>query len=488
MPTPPNSKLPRYALAAILALGAALRLSALSQESLWADEFYTLLCARAPGFVGAASISMDHGHLPPYFMLMHAVVRAFGESDAMLRLPSALVGALAPLFLYLAAASFFPGRPRLALWAALFMALSPMALWYAQEARPYSLVLTLEAFALWLFARGLREGPDGAAPPSLYWLGAGAFTTLLAMMTHLFASFFWAGCAAALIWLFWRRPKDRLRLLLPLSVMPAGIFPVIHAALGFSRRTHLDFLPERYDISLLQSVFMAQTLGPHWSPLAPSPRSLAIAFGAAVVAIGCWSLRGERRASPAAAFIGFGFAFTLAAPVFISFVVPIVYHGQRYLIVALPFTVLLLALAADGPGRRGRWGAALAVALLALQASYLFNYYAHRQKHTWDLAAEHIASRAGVETAVYVLQPRSAGLLDRYLDPPRTVHGLDLNPVALAEAIAIERRPIYFVSYIDPRPYLTMAGAPEPEEVGLMETHQPGQELWIVRLPTPDRK
>jgi 4-amino-4-deoxy-L-arabinose transferase-like glycosyltransferase len=136
-PSAPVSAVPREtrALAAVVLLGAALRVFHLGYQSLWVDELLTLEVATPkPGYpIGQLLVHNIHGPLHAFVVFLF---RALGESDAWLRLPSALAGtaAIPLLFLWL--------RPRLgaraALWGALLLALNPLHVHYSQELRNYA--------------------------------------------------------------------------------------------------------------------------------------------------------------------------------------------------------------------------------------------------------------------------------------------------------------------------------------------------------------
>ncbi|MDD5255346.1 MAG: glycosyltransferase family 39 protein [Candidatus Omnitrophica bacterium] len=163
------------ALFSIFVLACALRLGGLISRPLWTDEFYTFfqstghgreinLLLRSlekdaePRFLRAkefkAFLRCDPGktahdvsaglletdvHPPFYFWIMHYWLKAFGCDAASARLFSFFCGILAvALFYRLGKMLFGEGA---GIWCALFAAVSPFAVRYAQEARSYSLVL-----------------------------------------------------------------------------------------------------------------------------------------------------------------------------------------------------------------------------------------------------------------------------------------------------------------------------------------------------------
>ena len=125
------------ALAVLLVVGgAALRIYRSTALSLWLDEGFTVLFARLPwdsvlGLHGA----YDALRPPLYYALVKGVSLLLPEVVAG-RYLSVFAGTATLAVLYLLVVRI-AGRPA-ALVACLVMAVSPLAVWYSQEARPYA--------------------------------------------------------------------------------------------------------------------------------------------------------------------------------------------------------------------------------------------------------------------------------------------------------------------------------------------------------------
>jgi uncharacterized membrane protein len=134
----------------ILLLGAFLRFYALDAKSIWFDEGYTFIDS-THSLVDIIDERVHSFDLPPLlFILVHFSLRLFGESDFALRLPSAMMSVLALAVLGWAGIRLL-GLPT-GLLALFLFALSPMGIHYAQEARPYSLLIffsLISVVALW---------------------------------------------------------------------------------------------------------------------------------------------------------------------------------------------------------------------------------------------------------------------------------------------------------------------------------------------------
>ena len=151
----------------LLAVATALRLYRLGQDSLWVDEYASLLVAKLPlAAIPAGALRGDAFEPSLYFLLLHFVIGILGESEEALRLLSALAGAVTvPLALVLFRA-LGASTGAAALGAAL-LAISPLHLWYSQEARPYALLLCLGLGSLVCLLRALRTGGRLACSVSL---------------------------------------------------------------------------------------------------------------------------------------------------------------------------------------------------------------------------------------------------------------------------------------------------------------------------------
>src|SRR5262245_255326 len=134
------------ALAAVLALSLALRLHELGDRSLWLDEGISLWLARRPWDDLLPTLATHDESPPLYFALLH-LWRAGGENEAALRLPSVLAGVLA-VALGAALGTALGGRGA-GLLAALFLAVSPVQVHHAQEARMYAQVSALTLAVTW---------------------------------------------------------------------------------------------------------------------------------------------------------------------------------------------------------------------------------------------------------------------------------------------------------------------------------------------------
>jgi len=184
-----------------LALG--LRLYRLDAQSLWYDEGFSVYLARMDLSEITHRTAADI-QPPLYYYLLHGWIDLLGDGEAALRGLSVLFGVLTVPLLYAVAWQLF--RSRLAgLLAALFLTISPLHIWYGQEARMYTLLTLLcllSSYLLLLIVTRARQdlaAPDsqaseGPPPAGLDWVSAAlwaAYTlvSIVALYTHYFALF-----------------------------------------------------------------------------------------------------------------------------------------------------------------------------------------------------------------------------------------------------------------------------------------------------------
>src|SRR5690349_22955471 len=132
-------------LAAVVAAGVGLRLYDLGAKSLWLDEAFSVWMGAQPLAEAWRYVVQLDQHPPLYYTLLHLWM-AFGDSEAVVRGLSALWGALTLPVIYLAGARV--GGRALGLLAALLLALAPLHISFAQDARMYTMLTFNASMAL----------------------------------------------------------------------------------------------------------------------------------------------------------------------------------------------------------------------------------------------------------------------------------------------------------------------------------------------------
>jgi mannosyltransferase len=171
---------PAQAVVALTALAAVVRFATLDAQGFWLDEAATVHLVRMDLGGMLDRLSESESTPPLYYLLAWLWAKVFGSGEVGIRMLSALIGTAFVPAAYAAAAELCSRRVGIAVAA--LAAVSPVLVWYSQEARAYALLALLTAVALWAFARVL-ERPSGRS------LAAWAAASALALATHYFAAF-----------------------------------------------------------------------------------------------------------------------------------------------------------------------------------------------------------------------------------------------------------------------------------------------------------
>lgn len=134
-------------LAAIVVVGAAVRLYGLGRDGLWLDETQTMTFAR----MTLPDLWRELHHdvqAPLFFVLVGPVVDVLGPSELGVRLLPCLIGVATIPFVYVVARRIGPPQSHAAPICAALLALSPMHIAYSREARGYTLLMLLSCAVL----------------------------------------------------------------------------------------------------------------------------------------------------------------------------------------------------------------------------------------------------------------------------------------------------------------------------------------------------
>lgn len=162
---------------AIIIVTTVLRFTVGASQPLWIDEAWTGMVIRQPTFGLFLHQTFSDTNAPLYYFVAAALGLVTGYSDAAMRFPAALFGALTPL---IALRMPLPGpRAVRLLWTVLVACWIP-GIWYSQDARCYTLLVLFATLNVPLFCR-LMEAPSRTR--FAQWAGAAA----LMILTHYYA-------------------------------------------------------------------------------------------------------------------------------------------------------------------------------------------------------------------------------------------------------------------------------------------------------------
>ncbi len=411
----------RYSPAVLAVLGLVLlsfllRTHRLDAHSLWGDEIWSYHHTSHDS-IGAVleSVREDGVHPPLYYLILHPWMAIAGQSEYALRYPSALLGTLGVVAIYVLGRRL--GGTGVGLIAAALHALSPIHVYYSQEARMYSLVVLSVVLSSDFFWRLLRSG---AAWPWRSWVGY-VICSALAVNVHLFAVPVLA--AHAFVWvvqLLWKRsggwtPAVRCataQLVTALLFVPWLVF-VWDRTMQLS--AHLPRMSVELGLILPRCLSDFSAGVPVLTGDAVDlARPALIPYLVLIVLAFAWPRR-----RGVAAFLGSCIASVVVGVYYISF--PTLPGWTRFFLAASPFYHLLLALGAGGMGRLGqavprRWGrigrallpGLMILPLLVVRTGLIRDYYTDPLYARWDYRGQMATIVQDLEEgAAVVLQGRS---------------------------------------------------------------------------------
>ena len=411
------------AVGAITLLALGLRL-AIFDQSFFGDELFTYEIATRPDLHAVlAGVRSDLEITPPLFFVVAWVFQKLGDPFILLRLPSLIAGvAMVPLVYLLGLQTV--GR-RAALVATGMFALSPMAIFYATEARSYVLMTFLVVLSTLALLRGLDTDDRR-------WWAALAVLDAAAMYSHYTALFVLATQAA---WALWTHPERRRSLLLAHGAAVLLYLPWLPFLLedqDAPAQTIIGFLdPFRFSSAVGHLVRLAD--GAPFSPLTDLPGTLALVLLGAAAATGlgglAWRARraGVRAIPPRVVLV---VLLALAAPAWAAFYSAVSddLFVPRNLISSLPALVLAFAaLLTSLP----RWLAVptLVAGFAALAIGAALELQDENQRPAFEEAAAFVEARARpgdvvLDQAIFVPPPGLA--LRVHLDPGLRVYSADI--------------------------------------------------------------
>jgi len=213
---------------AITGVAAILRFYELGRRDFWFDESCTYIYISKlwhwpEGWRGLLRESTNL----PYYQLLWAWSKVFGDSQAALRAMSALVGALTiPVLATIA----YQIRGRIAaIVCAILAATNPIHIHYSREARAYALWMLTLSLATWLLIEAARR-------KSWNWWIAFGLATFFNLHLH-YWTFFWIPASAAILFLSDARRVTMKRWLVTMcgtlvAFIPYVVLAVIPAARG----------------------------------------------------------------------------------------------------------------------------------------------------------------------------------------------------------------------------------------------------------------
>jgi 4-amino-4-deoxy-L-arabinose transferase-like glycosyltransferase len=432
----PKHKIYRWPLVVLLLVAFALRVFQLASQSLWYDEGVTAYVTRQPLAELTAWTANDIQ--PPLFYYSLALWgQLVGWSEFALRFPSVMWGVVVVALLW-AMTSVWARNPAPVLAAAI-AAVSPLLVYYSQEARMYSMLIALGVTCGWLISVALTR-----APSARLWFAYTFFATL-AVYTHYFAFF----------------------LLLALGIAYLVLFHALHS--GVKRAPLFGFVLSQLALLVLYIPWMgvmATRLGAdssYWQgefKVGEALRHAAISFIAGetilerqavwlalagalltiVVAALAWRRTPQLR--PALTFGLLWFIIPVIGVVTLATFAP--KFNARYVLISAPGLILLWSVSIctlltplsrqASPARRGRlWAYALLLCIMASSAVANFNWFFNNAfaKAQWRQMVEFLRPRLAPDEGVILVSGHAWPVWDYYAPdlPALRLPGIDVLDV-----------------------------------------------------------
>lgn len=463
-------------LTGILSLAAFLRFYRLGYKSLWYDEAWSITLAMKGLSQGYRELA-GQIYPPLYQLLLRFWVLSFGHTEAAARSLSAILGLASVAAVYWLARRI--ANHRVALIAALLLAVSPFQIEYSQEARGYSLLLFLTLLSFGSLLRWMEKGSIWSAAVHL-------LSTALSFYTHPYA--FLLPLAQGGIWLMhlWERREQARRLVtswliffsLPLAAF-VPMMPIFYReAAGVSR----DFWipkPSGDDIWMTIKTFAGQD---RW----------ALASLGLVTVIGLASLLAYegRERFRAKLYLAWWWLPLLAAFSFSNLAFSV--YQAKYLIFA---AVPLYLIAAEGIAElQPRSLRLIALALiLAAHVQPLTDYYRRPKMEEWRGLSQFLKERSGRNDLVLIYEENEYDDLWRplsYYGGVDTTRLMTIDDVADIKKLRARGRNIWLI--------ITHVG--EPDSVAKIEKRLalryrleeaksfPGISLQRYKIPGPSSR
>jgi 4-amino-4-deoxy-L-arabinose transferase-like glycosyltransferase len=201
----------------IIGVGAWLRLTGLSRQSLWFDEIDVVVRADRPMDQVLRTFVREGENGPLYNLLLAIWVRMAGISETAVRFPSAVAGVLAIPLIYLLARRVV--GPVAGLFSAGLLAISPYHVWYSQEAKMYSLVVLLALASTLALAEALERNR------ARWWVGWVVITSLMFYM-HVTSVLVFAAQVGYLLLAHRRWPGRGRAMLLAVAALTLPYVPI----------------------------------------------------------------------------------------------------------------------------------------------------------------------------------------------------------------------------------------------------------------------
>lgn len=412
----------------ILLTAGYLRFYHIGEENFWLDEIATIKRAQTP-LITRTLMTLDAPGVS-HFIYDFIIIKAwsvYGTNEGYIRSFSAIISILSVFLMYRVSRLYF--NRRVALMSAFFMALSSYMIYYAQEARAYSLQVMFLLLMVYFFERALNSPTR-----KKYWL-LYSLVTILGIYIQVFTLFSWVSLNlyAFLRIRLWKEEIPLKSWIYAQAGIAAAISPYLIYLMIPDARETLDWIPNP-NFATVQSTFKFYIVGMahHLLPaiwIKESYWFVLLLSGLCLTEIKAWKpiprLGIIKDKGILLGWVMFLVPFALF--IIVSQVKPI-FLPNRYLIICLPFFYLLWA-AGIGKLRYTpiQFAAFLMVAFI-LMAGLRWHYH-WPYKIKWSNVAQIIHQERKPYDKVWIYPKFWGGGIDYYLKDPIPIYKIkeDIN-------------------------------------------------------------
>lgn len=384
----------------VMAIGLFFRFYRLGWQELWYDELFSTVSALEPTLEGLFSNWLTgDGNPPGYNVFLWAWLKLFPATETFARLPSAMAGSAALTIFYLWGRKFL-SRQAVLIGTILF-SLSYGAIYYAQEARGYGLLMLMATIATFLLLELIRHFPDKKIfRKYLMWY----FLSLLAMSyVHYFGILYGIILTSCLGMVCIYRRKNMVPLVIGCLAWVIGYLPALPNLLLLLSIDNAQWPVYGLDVmaSYLRQLFFTRH--------AVSRSVTVIIIAGLLIVMGLKLFRRIKRDrfktlfQPEKDVLYYLFALSMVA----LLLLPVLIRGvdYRHFLVFFPLHFLVSGkILAAFPIRKFAYGSIYAILFLSMLAFgfQMRNYYqVHKQQ--WGTSAKYVLERYHPRAAVVVL-------------------------------------------------------------------------------------
>ncbi|HEX2910354.1 MAG TPA: glycosyltransferase family 39 protein [Chloroflexia bacterium] len=364
-------------LVGFLVLGLASRLFAITAQSIWLDEAYSVFTVKYDlGFIWNFTVNYDQ-HPPLYYVLLHSWVQVFGDGLMAVRMLSVVFAVPSIWFIYLVAGRLFDrntGRV-----AAFILALSPFHIWYSQETRMYSMVVFFVLLSAYFLVCAMQEN-------RIWQYCAFSFFTIIAIYSDYSAFYYLVGSGLFSLYFIWQKPRRFLPMFISYLVVGLAYIPWIPVFLHQFSQVYSGFWISPPTFSTVWDTFLS------FSSLDSPNRFVNTII---VVILLAWVFVIPDKRNPEKRNAYFFLVIFLLAPILVSLVFSLrqpIYLTRTVISAAVPFYILL-ARAIVG-FKSIRLGAIFLVPLILLNLASIWVDSSATIKEDWRGTVNFVAANA----------------------------------------------------------------------------------------------